>query len=76
MFTDIYDSVTDDVINPSMFVMFQNASAYPLYILKSTPEVKREVITPQAISNIKSEIRIELRSAVRRKANQKDDDDI
>ena len=31
--TDNYDSVVDDVNDPSMYVVFKDASAYPLYIL-------------------------------------------
>ena len=34
--TDIYDSVVDNVSNPSMYVVFKDASVYPSYILKYT----------------------------------------
>ncbi|KAH0621328.1 hypothetical protein JD844_022485 [Phrynosoma platyrhinos] len=30
---DMYDSVTDDVFNPSMFVIFSDAQAYPEYLI-------------------------------------------
>ena len=32
--SDQYDSVVDDVSNPSIFVVFRDASAYPEYIIK------------------------------------------
>lgn len=32
--TQQYDSVVDNVNNPSMYVVFNDASAYPEYIIK------------------------------------------
>lgn len=34
--TDIYDSVVDNMSNPTMYVVFKDASVYPSYILKYT----------------------------------------
>ena len=31
--TDCHDSVVDDVKSPSMYVVFKDASVYPLYVL-------------------------------------------
>ena len=31
--TDLHDSVVDNVTTPSMFVVFKDASVYPLYIV-------------------------------------------
>jgi len=29
----LYDSVTDNLNNPTMFIIFENYQAYPLYII-------------------------------------------
>ena len=34
--TDLYDSVVDNVDDPAIFVVFKDASVYPLYILTYT----------------------------------------
>ena len=31
--TDHHDSMVDDVSNPTMYVVFKDASVYPLYVL-------------------------------------------
>lgn len=33
---DLYDSVVDDVNNPTMYVVFKDTSAYPAYIVRYT----------------------------------------
>ena len=34
--TDSYDSLVDSINNPSMYIVFKDASVYPLYILTYT----------------------------------------
>ena len=36
--TDLYDSVVDNVDDPAIFVVFEDASVFPLYILTYTQD--------------------------------------